>query len=249
MAESSGPTMENRSSCSKTVLRSIATRPKALRKNNKKTIDFWFVLRDGLPWSMCPLASPESANPSSSTSEPTAIMNKAPQSVSRQNGQSACVRLGAAGLALSRRGFTLVEVVLSIGIVAFAFTSLLALVPAGLQVFRQAMDLSLSSQIVQRVVSDARQTEWEVLVGNGSTQPDRFFDDQGNEVTRNDPFTYHVRVNVTPGTVLPTGSPSNSNLATIIIKIVQNPGRVADPFTSPQQHQILQFSALLAGNS
>lgn len=147
----------------------------------------------------------------------------------------------------SRSAFSLVEVVLSIGIVAFAFTSLFALLPAGLQVFRRAMDISLSTQIVQRVVADARQTEWSELMGSGGVR-DRFFDDQGNEVAASDSFVYQVRVNVVPGTVLPTGSPANAHLATILVQIVQNPGGMADPFSTPQNNPVLRYSALLAGS-
>ena len=38
------------------------------------------------------------------------------------------------------RAFTLIETVLAIGIVSFAFVALMGLLPCGLQVFRKAMD-------------------------------------------------------------------------------------------------------------
>lgn len=99
-------------------------------------------------------------------------------------------------------GFTLVEVVLAIGVVAFAFVGLLALMPVGLSNFRKAMDASVGSEIGQRVFNDIQQTDFDTLLKQASitvptslpqpvgtmaqvahgSLPHRFFDDQGNEV-------------------------------------------------------------------
>ena len=92
----------------------------------------------------------------------------------------------------ARAAFSLVEVVLAIGIVAFAFVALFSLLPIGMGVFREAMDTSVSAQIVQRIVSDAEETDFDVLKddpgnskggdGNYFALPLRYFDDQGTEV-------------------------------------------------------------------
>src|SRR4051812_37258891 len=50
-------------------------------------------------------------------------------------------------LSRQRSGFTLVEVTMAIGIVAFAFLALLALLPAGNVAFRRAIDLAVCGQI------------------------------------------------------------------------------------------------------
>lgn len=89
-------------------------------------------------------------------------------------------------------GFSLVEVVLAIGVVAFAFVAIFSLLPVGMGVFRQAMDTSVSAQIVQRVVGDATETEFEQLIanpakGNYYALPVRYFDDQGTEVKVSNP--------------------------------------------------------------
>jgi uncharacterized protein (TIGR02598 family) len=101
-----------------------------------------------------------------------------------------------------RGGFSLVEVVLAVGVVAFAFVAVLGLLPAGMTQFRQAIDTSVCAQIGQRVIMDAQQTDFDVLtdkdnvpvsagepqdfftfrapkVGAGAF---RYFDEQGNEV-------------------------------------------------------------------
>lgn len=99
----------------------------------------------------------------------------------------------------SSSGFTLVEVALAIGIVAFAFVTLLALVPAGSTAFRRAIDISTCGQIAQRVINDAQMADFEALVDaqelSGSEGPGftfraprvtksalRYFDDQGREI-------------------------------------------------------------------
>lgn len=99
-------------------------------------------------------------------------------------------------------GFSLVEVVLAVGVVAFAFVAVLGLLPAGMTQFRQAIDTSTCAQIAQRVIYDAEQSDFDVLtdkdnvpqVGGKPTSyysfrapriaspALRYFDEQGNEV-------------------------------------------------------------------
>lgn len=79
--------------------------------------------------------------------------------------------------------------VLALGIVAFAFVGLLGMLPVGLSTFRQAIDTTVSAQIVQRIVSDAEQSDFDLLSkkavssdANFFVLPTRYFNDQGSEV-------------------------------------------------------------------
>jgi uncharacterized protein (TIGR02598 family) len=131
--------------------------------------------------------------------------------------------------------FSLVEIALAIGIIAFAFVALMSLLPAGLTTFRRALDVSICTQIAQRIVSEAQESDFDVLtdVKNlpaAQTGKDysfrmhrpgtttvwiRYFDDQGNEVVPSRPPTltaeeklsviYAVNVRVIPRVTLPTG--------------------------------------------
>lgn len=88
--------------------------------------------------------------------------------------------------------FSLVEVCLAIGVTSFAFLGVFALLPAGLGLFRQAIDTSVSAQIVQRIAGDAQQTDFDTLTGYAANNgfyflPMRYFDDQGSEVKVVDP--------------------------------------------------------------
>jgi uncharacterized protein (TIGR02598 family) len=132
-------------------------------------------------------------------------------------------------------GFSLVEVALAIGIVAFAFVALLSLLPAGLTTFRRALDISICTQIAQRIVSEAQQVDFDVLTDKnnlpasgtgkehsfrmrrpGTTETwVRYFDEQGNEIVPNKPpklspeenlkVIYAVNVRIIPRVNLPTG--------------------------------------------
>ena len=72
-----------------------------------------------------------------------------------------------------RAGFSLVEVVLAVGVISFAFVAIMGLIPAGLTQFRQAMDTSVGSQIAQRVIFDAEQTDFDTLVDYTNTRSRR----------------------------------------------------------------------------
>ena len=48
-------------------------------------------------------------------------------------------------------GFSLVEVVIAVGVAAFALVALLGLLPSGLKTFKSTMNTAVGSQIAQRV--------------------------------------------------------------------------------------------------
>jgi uncharacterized protein (TIGR02598 family) len=116
-------------------------------------------------------------------------------------------------------GFSLVEVAISLGIVTFSLTALLGIVPIGLAHFREAIDTTVSSQLAQRVITDAEQTDFDLLIASAESStadffvlPERYFDEQGSEVQGNDPQAaektiYHVRVRGSqPGPANPSSS-------------------------------------------
>ena len=165
-------------------------------------------------------------------------------------GCQACDRRGRFFSRLNQRGFSLVEATLSIGVVAFAFIAILGLLPAGLTVFRQAMDTSVSAQISQRVAADLQVSDYFELLREASlgdseeapygTLPRRFFDDQGNEIPLSKDGTLyerdrlralyevHVRLawreRVSDDLAKHSSTRVGSrNLATAVIQIVNNP--------------------------
>ena len=129
----------------------------------------------------------------------------------------------------SRRAFSLVEVTLALGIMGFALVALLGLLPAGLSTFHSATVNSTGTQIAQRLLNEAQQTDFDQLV---ATVPMvRYFDDQGDELTAANKAQaiYNTNVVVAPSTTLPGGA-ANPNLATVFVQVADDPGSV--PLTS-----------------
>lgn len=126
-------------------------------------------------------------------------------------------------LSLCQHAFTLIETTMAIGIVAFALIGVLGLMPAGMVTFQKAMDTSMSSHIVQQVVTDLQQGSFDALT---QQQPFRYFDDQGNRLSgATDAALYYVNTVVQSPAALP-GGPS-SNLASVTVEIVKNPSHRA----------------------
>ncbi|CAN5346321.1 hypothetical protein BH09VER1_BH09VER1_27950 [soil metagenome] len=113
----------------------------------------------------------------------------------------------------STRAFSLVEVVLAIGIVSFAMVSILGLIPVGLHTFRSAMDLSVEAGIAQKLVADVQRTDFQNLQSTNFC-----FDDQGIPVApAGAVFTAQV---AQPQALAADGiMQSNASAWTVLIKI------------------------------
>jgi uncharacterized protein (TIGR02598 family) len=136
---------------------------------------------------------------------------------------------------------------MAIGIVSFAFMALFALVPAGLTTFRHTMDTTIGSQIVHRVINEAQQTDYPTLISTSTNE--RYFDDQGNEVQSVEDSIYVVEVTVTAPTALPnTSTPDSTSLATVVVKLANDPGHHPSPFDPASRVSYSVNSAVIAKN-
>ncbi len=139
----------------------------------------------------------------------------------------------------SRLGFSLVEVVVAIGIAASTITLMIGLIPAGLSNFRDALNTTVTSQIGQRLLYEAAQTDYQVLTAAPATKPWRYFDDEGTELTSEAGAIYHALTRVQNTTSIPTeaGGTPQPHLATVIVQVALNPENqelpVAGPSTGP----------------
>lgn len=123
-------------------------------------------------------------------------------------------------------GFSLVEVVMAVGVAAFALVALLGLLPSGLKTFKSTMNTAVGSQIAQRVFNDMQIADWKDL-----TNSIRYFDEQGTELTNSNAVNciYWVQVNTT--NTAGTSSTqflgnTSTNLMTITVMVANNPGGV-----------------------
>jgi len=87
--------------------------------------------------------------------------------INRQNLQATILRKSTAA-------FSLVEAVLSVGIVSFAMLGILGMVPVGLNNFQTALQLTVESSIVQSLTSELQRTD----IANLSSSS-VYFDEQG----------------------------------------------------------------------
>ena len=80
-----------------------------------------------------------------------------------------------------RRGFSLVEVAMSIGIIAFAFVALFALIPTGLSTFRESIDMSNETWILQNMNSMVQTTDFRQIpeLDYSKTKEIYYFDEEG----------------------------------------------------------------------
>jgi uncharacterized protein (TIGR02598 family) len=58
------------------------------------------------------------------------------------------------------RGFTLLEVIISLGIVASAMLALVGVMPVGVEAIHEASITSIESRIAQEIISDAQAADW-----------------------------------------------------------------------------------------
>ncbi len=134
---------------------------------------------------------------------------------------------------------------MSIGIIAFAYIAMIGLLPAGLSQFGKAIDNSLGSQILQRIVNEAQQTDYDTLTATPVSQ--RYFDNEGKELPTINGSIYTAEVTVVAPTSLPnTSTAPSTNLVTLTIRLVNNPGGNSTPFAPGTKLRIRTHTALIA---
>lgn len=133
-------------------------------------------------------------------------------------------------------GFSLVEVVIAMGIIAFALVALLGLMPVGLSTLRNAFDLTAEGMIVQKISSEACLTPFTKLAANYGNKT-FYYDLEGLYLT-NSPASapaltrYWVTTTVTdpgfPGSdKVSTANPLKKNLQTLSIQVITAPSASA----------------------
>ena len=80
----------------------------------------------------------------------------------------------------SRRGFSLIEVTVALGILSFAMVGIIGLMPVGLGTMRDAIDESTTSLIARRLIGEYQQNAISEITNRAF--PVRWFDVEGQEV-------------------------------------------------------------------
>jgi len=199
------------------------------------------------------------------TSPPVLSSPRLPKSL--LPGSRGCERNSVLLGKVGKSAFSLVEVVIALGIASFVLVPLMGLMSVGIDAFRSANDTSIMTQINQRIVSELQQTDFSRLITDKSDNPipagsaglkdSRYFDDQGNEIvaaSRPDGAIYEVNTRIAPEPALP-GTSNNPNLATVTVQVAKNPegaSLTASPATllwpSSGAAPVATFSTLIARN-
>ena len=121
-----------------------------------------------------------------------------------------------------RGGFTLVEVCLAMGIMAFATTAMMGLLSTGITRLGGQMDVDQGQNILQQVLIEARQMPFPTLAGMGTYK--RYFTYEGDMYdTASSQIVYTAVITVRAPTVTPGGGASSNTLATITVQIRKTP--------------------------
>lgn len=127
--------------------------------------------------------------------------------------------------------FSLVEVTLAMGVMAFALVATFGLLPTGLNTFRASMDRTVGAQISQTIISERSKQDFSDLTS--TTDPVIVhFNDEGQETEENaDDSVFAAQVEVVyPVSVPSTGSSrfDHFGLAQVRVRIVRDPGESPD---------------------
>ncbi len=142
------------------------------------------------------------------------------------------------------------EVVLAVAVTSFGCVSLLGLLPAGLDTFGSAMDNSIRGQIAQRLINDAKQTDFDVLNSGARLH----FDAEGNHLTGAPTATppagtvFTAQMVSLGNATLPAAPAPSQSLLTVRVQIAKNPGRTPDPFTPASRIPVTTYCGYVAKN-
>lgn len=154
-------------------------------------------------------------------------------------------------------GFSLVEVALAVAIAAVGIITLLGLMPEGMEMSRKTGLLTLNSNIVEQIIRDLENTQFNLLpaqgtgtvAGGANAIPDksrRYFDDQGQQVNENsNTIVFVAEIDFTRPASLPRSEQTQSYLRRVIIRVA-NTTNPTFQFGLNNQGAYTTFNHLLA---
>jgi uncharacterized protein (TIGR02598 family) len=90
-----------------------------------------------------------------------------------------------------KRGFSLVEILLAMGVFVTFMLPLIAILSFGIQDFSKSLSKTVESQITQQLYAELQQSPYgDLAVAGRILNRIRYFDHEGNEVSANDPFIF-----------------------------------------------------------
>ncbi len=134
------------------------------------------------------------------------------------------------------KAFTLVETVLALGIVATVMVTLMALLPTGMDIMKEAGTNTVGARIANQLVSEIQLSDYEkIQQWNGK---EYYFDDMGTQLIKNDQESknrriYTARIEVDEKNPELPGKKENKYLRRVVVKVAGYMGGVEPDFTDP----------------
>lgn len=129
-----------------------------------------------------------------------------------------------------KRGFSLIEVVVAVGIVATVFVALMGMIPIGIDTMKDAGEITMRSQIAQKLVGELQLAEWRKDGGSGDSVilgydgEERYYDEYGIRVKTKELALYTALIEVKPEPViLPNAGEGNEFMKQISVKVAYTP--------------------------
>lgn len=158
--------------------------------------------------------------------------------------------------------FSLVEVVLAVGIMAVGVVTILGLLPHGMEMSRKTANEQAETRIVDQLIGELNATDWTTmsgLVSAGNAGITRFFDDQGLEITGSagsiqELLNYVARVSFVDSAEAAKGMPMpsksgraiNPNLRRVQIEVAPVPDPQFNFESPPPGIKVRTFTQLVA---
>lgn len=121
----------------------------------------------------------------------------------------------------SRSAFSLVEVVMALGLATFALVSMMGLLGVGFRGARESINMGVMADIAQTVSGEAQLTSWTNLPASYAAST-RYFDDLGKETRDSSTAVYIARTSLKPTSSLVEAGSHATNLL-VEIRAVSSP--------------------------
>ena len=130
-----------------------------------------------------------------------------------------------------KRAFSLIEVAIALGIVGFALTTLLGLMPVGLNIFRDSIQATVQTDVLRQLTAQFQETPFDKLTN--STQM-LYFSDRSTPVTSDADALFGVTCSFISNTPMlaSQGGYENPSLKTAVLRFFTRADRAKSPQTA-----------------
>ncbi len=127
-----------------------------------------------------------------------------------------------------KSAFSLVETVIALGVISFALTTLLGLMPVGLNMFQESVHATVRTDVVRQLTSQFQETPFDKL---RESQSMLYYSDRGALVSNEEDALFGVTYSFTPNTPLlaSQGGYENPNLKTAVLLFFTRADRASTP--------------------